>query len=87
MIGNFLQDICSRIRDHLDGDFNATTNFSELSMDLDDELELEENSDSTERNKVSLQDEEKWRDSIQGMFENDRMPKHVYAESKFIGDM
>ena len=88
MIGNLLQDVCKRISDYLDGDLEAAAKFPELLMDLDDELGLEEDSewsDQTLCKKVSIQDEEKWRDIIHSMFDEDTMPKHVYADKKFLG--
>ena len=44
MIGNLLQDVCKRITDYLDGDLQAAAKFPEQLKDLDDELELEEDS-------------------------------------------
>ena len=88
MIGNLLQDVCNRISDYLDGDLEAAAKFPELLMDLDDELGLEEDSEWSDQllgKKATIQDEEKWRDIIQVMFDQNTMPRHVYADKKFLG--
>ncbi|KAL7554148.1 hypothetical protein ACHAWF_018970 [Thalassiosira exigua] len=88
MIGNLLQDICNRIKDYLDGDLEAAARFPDQLMDLDEELELEEDSDWSDRTlgkMASIQEEEKWRDIIHKMFDKDTMPEHVCADKKFLG--
>lgn len=88
MIGDLLQDVCKRISDYLDGDLEAAAKFPELLLDLDQELELEEDSEwsnQTLGKKASTADEEKWRDIIHVMFGEKTMPKHVQADKKFLG--
>ncbi len=88
MTGNFLQDVCQRIKDYLDGDLEAAARLPHHLMDLDSELDLEDDSewkDQTLGKKASTEDEEGWRNIIAGMFDKNNMPKHVYADKKFLG--
>ena len=87
-IGNLLQDVCDRISDYLDGDLETAAKFPEKSMDLDDELELEEDSewfDQTLGNSASTEDEQKWRNIIDIMVDQKSMPLHVRADQKLLG--
>lgn len=88
MIGNMLQDVCRRIEDYLDGDLEAAVKLPHHMMDLEFELQLEEDSEwkgQTLGRNASTQDEEDWREIIDKMIENDSMPRHVYADKKFLG--
>lgn len=88
MIGNLLQDICTRITEYLDGDLEAAATLPDQLMDLESELDLEEDSewsDQTLGKKATIEDEKKWRDIIEGMFEKKTMPVHVCADKKFLG--
>jgi hypothetical protein len=74
--------------DYLDGDLEAAVSLPHHMMDLDFELEQEEDSewkDQTLGNKVSVKDEEPWRDVIAAMLQNGTMPKYVCADKKFLG--
>ena len=87
-IGNLLEDVCNRIRNYLDGDLETASKFPEYLMDLDDELQLEEDSewyDQTLGKNASVKEEEGWRDIIQDMIEQDMMPEHVRADQKYLG--
>ncbi len=88
MIGNLLQDVCKRITDYLNGDLEAAVRLPHHLIDLERELELEEESEwsyQTLGKKASTEDEEHWRVIIEGMFEKRTMPKHVYADKRFLG--
>lgn len=88
MTGNFLQDVCQRIKDYLDGDLEAAVRLPHHLMDLDSELDLEDDSEWKDQmlgKKASTEDEEGWRNIIAGMFDKNNMPKHVYADKKFLG--
>lgn len=87
-IGNLLQDVCDRISDYLDGDLETAAKFPEKSMDLDDELELEEDSewfDQVLGKSASVEDEQKWRNIIDIMVDQESMPLHVRADQKLLG--
>lgn len=89
MIGNLLQDVCNRMKNYLDGDLVTAAKSPEYLIDLDDELQLEEDSEwclKTLGKSSTIKDEEQWREIIQTMFESDnRMPDHVGADKKFLG--
>jgi hypothetical protein len=87
-IGNLLQDVCKRIADYLDGDLEAAVNLPHHMMDLEYELELEEDSDWSDQalgKRATVDDEERWRNTIATMLDQDKMPKHVCADKKFLG--
>lgn len=88
MIGNLLQDACTRVTDYLDGDLLTAAKSPEHLSDLDDELLLELDSEwnmKTLGKNASTSDEEGWRDIITKMVEEDNVPDHVCADKKYIG--
>jgi len=69
-------------------DLEAAVKLPHHMMDLEFELQLEEDSEwkgQTLGRNASTQDEEDWREIIDKMIENDSMPRHVYADKKFLG--
>lgn len=88
MVGNLLQDVCKRVQSYLDGDLMTAAKSPEHLIDLDEELQLEEESEWCKRTlgkNASTSDEEGWREIIQSMIDEDNMPSHVYADKKFLG--
>jgi hypothetical protein len=85
-VGNFLQLVCDRIGDYLDGDLETAKRFPDTLKDLDDELALEEDSEWSDQQlgPVSLEDEENWRKIIDKMLD-EGMPDHLRAEQRFLG--
>lgn len=88
MIGNLLQDVCKGVKTFLDGNLSIAAQYPEHLSDLDDELLLELDSEwnmKTLGKKASTDDEERWREIINKMVEDDKMPDHVCADKKYIG--
>ena len=87
-VGDLLQRACKRVGDYLDGDLEAAVKFPESLMNLDDELDMEEQSEWADRTlgtAASVEDEEQWRDLIQDMADREGIPDYVYEEKEFIG--
>ena len=83
-----MQDVCKRIADYLDGDLEAAVNLPHHMMDLEYELEIEEDSDWSDQalgKRATVDDEERWRNTIATMLDQNKMPKHVCADKKFLG--
>ena len=88
MIGNLLQDICTRITEYLDGDLEAAATLPDQLMDLVSELELEQDSEWFNQilgKKVTIEHEKRWRKIVYNMLSEETMPVHVCAEKKFLG--
>ena len=88
MVGNLLQDVCKRVQNYLDGDLMTAAKSPEHLIDLDDELQLEEESEWCKRTlgkNASISEEERWRNIIQRMFDEGTMPSHVNADKQFLG--
>lgn len=88
MVGNLLDDVCKRVEDYLDGDLVTAARNPEYLIDLDEELQLEEDSEWKDMklgSSATLDEEEGWRNIIQKMFDEKNMPPHVCADKQFLG--
>lgn len=87
-IGELLHDVCGCMLNYLDGDLKAAYSLPHQRMNLEDELELEEYSEwagKTLGKSASVKDEERWREIIATMLENETMPEQVRADKLFLG--
>ncbi len=66
----------------------AAKRFPQSLMDLDNELDMEEDSDWYDRrlgSTASPDEEEQWRSKIQNMIDEDIVPDYVYSDKLFLG--
>mmetsp|Transcript_3279 Transcript_3279/g.8360 ORF Transcript_3279/g.8360 Transcript_3279/m.8360 type:complete len:817 (-) Transcript_3279:296-2746(-) len=88
MIGNLMHDVCKRIADYLDGDLVTAAKNPEYLIDLDEELQLEEDSEWSDMklgSSATTDEEDEWRNVIQRMFDEDTMPAHVGSDKTYLG--
>ncbi len=87
-VGSLLHHICKRMQDYLDGDLETAAKYPDTLMDLDEELEVEEDSEWRSRklgSNATPEDEETWRDLICELTEDEKIPKHINADKQFLG--